>query len=90
MAKTRVKGGGDATRGLFTRDYTSYEANGTIKYRDQYEESSQEVVEWDGILSLTDGRILTLKSTLYRNKKSKHYEYNCQNQYQDLRDTPSL
>jgi hypothetical protein len=57
LANTRVKGGGDATRGLFTRDYTSYEANSAIKYRDQYKESSQEVVEWDGILLLTDGRI---------------------------------
>jgi hypothetical protein len=44
-------------RGLFARDYTSYEANSAIKYRDQYKESSQEVVEWDGILLLTDGRI---------------------------------
>ena len=52
-----LKEGGDATRGLFTRDYTSYEANGAIKYKDQYKESSQEVVDWYGILSLTDGGI---------------------------------
>jgi hypothetical protein len=56
-----LKGGGDATRGLFTRDYTSYEANGAIKYKDQYKESSQEVADWYGILSLTDSTNLDFK-----------------------------